>query len=240
MGFPRHFTTRPLDIFGLVKRGKEPRPTGPTRGGTPSPIWKQKPAGCSNPTKRLPSSMMSWRASLPLGTLVRSTASHRSRLGQRSGRSRGLLARAGSGRSPRTVGVNARAMTEPTTWSPVKDHADAGDRAGMTLLPTCPRMAPCPPPSSTLRVGSADGHRPCLTATARDALRAPGRDEETGPRQPNKETWLAMGEDERPGVSSSCRQEVNSGWRWTRRIPAVEPDRNDVFVGVAVSITDRP
>jgi hypothetical protein len=70
----------------------------------------------------------------------------------------------------------------------------------MTLLPTCPRMAPCSPQSSTLRVGSADGHRPRLTATARDALRAPGRDEETGRRQPNKETWLAMGEDERPGV----------------------------------------
>ena len=30
-----------------------------------------------------------------------------------------LLARAGSGRSPRAVGVNARAMTDPTTWPPV-------------------------------------------------------------------------------------------------------------------------
>jgi hypothetical protein len=94
--------------------------------------------------------------------------------------------------TPRTDEILGALWSETTTWSPVKDHADAGDRAGMTLLPTCPRMAPCSPPSSTLRVGSADGHRPCLTATARDALRAPGRDEETGPRQPNKETWLAM------------------------------------------------
>jgi hypothetical protein len=36
----------------------------------------------------------------------------------------------------------------------------------MTPVPTCPRVAPCSLPSSTLRAGSADGLRPCLTATA--------------------------------------------------------------------------
>jgi hypothetical protein len=80
----------------------------------------------------------------------------------------------------------------------------------MTLVPTCPRVAPCSPPSSTLRVGSADGLRPCLTAPARDALETSGRDEETAPRQPNKETWLAMGVRQTTGGSSSCRQGVNS------------------------------
>jgi hypothetical protein len=47
------------------------------------------------------------------------------------------------------------------------------------LIPTCPRLAPCSPPSSTLRAGSAGGLRPCLTATARDASETSGRDEET-------------------------------------------------------------
>jgi hypothetical protein len=51
----------------------------------------------------------------------------------------------------------------------------------MTLIPTCPRVASCSPPSSTLRAGSADGLRPCLTATARVAWEKSGRDEETGP-----------------------------------------------------------
>ena len=70
----------------------------------------------------------------------------------------------------------------------------------MTLLPTCPRVAPCSPPSSTLRVGSADGLRPCLTATVRGALETSGWDEETAPRQPNKETSAGNGRRQRPGV----------------------------------------
>ena len=49
----------------------------------------------------------------------------------------------------------------------------------MTLIPTCPRMAPCSPPSSTLRAASGGGLRPCLTAAARVAWKASGRDEET-------------------------------------------------------------
>jgi hypothetical protein len=49
----------------------------------------------------------------------------------------------------------------------------------MTRIPTCPRVAPGSPPSSTLRAGFAGGLRPCLTATAPDASNASGRDEET-------------------------------------------------------------
>ena len=49
----------------------------------------------------------------------------------------------------------------------------------MTRDPTCPRVAPCSPPSSTLRAGSADGPWPCLTATVRAAVETSGRDKET-------------------------------------------------------------
>jgi hypothetical protein len=49
----------------------------------------------------------------------------------------------------------------------------------MTRIPTCPRVAPYSPPSSTRRAGFAGGPRPCLTATAPDASDSSGRDEET-------------------------------------------------------------
>ena len=49
----------------------------------------------------------------------------------------------------------------------------------MTRTPTYLRVAPCSPPSSTLRAGFAGGLRPCLTATARAAWETSGRDEET-------------------------------------------------------------
>jgi hypothetical protein len=62
----------------------------------------------------------------------------------------------------------------------------------MTLVPTCPRVAPCSPPSSTLRAGSADGLRPCLTATARDAWETSGRDEETALVSRTKKHGWAM------------------------------------------------
>ena len=85
----------------------------------------------------------------------------------------------------------------------------------MTLIQTCPRVAPCSPPSSTLRAGSADGLRPCLTAPARDALETSGWDEETARvGRTKKHGWRRVKTNER-GVSSSCRQGVNSGWRWT-------------------------
>jgi transposase len=45
--------------------------------------------------------------------------------------------------------------------------------------PSCLSLAPCSPPSSTLRAGSAGGLRPCLTAVARGAGKTSGRDEET-------------------------------------------------------------
>jgi transposase len=65
--------------------------------------------------------------------------------------------------------------------------AGTGDRANPELAgditehvaPTCPSVASCSPPSSTLRAGSAGGLRPCLTAAARGAARTSGRDEET-------------------------------------------------------------
>jgi len=99
----------------------------------------------------------------------------------------------------------------------------------MTLLPTCPRVAPCSPPSSTLRVGCADGLRPCLTAPARDALGLSGRDEETGPRQPNKETWLAMGEDERPGsVPPVVRGSIPDVAGQLFLLPKYSPDLNPI------------
>src|ERR1700761_5349486 len=68
------------------------------------------------------------------------------------------------------------AAREAAQRTAAKDLADAGDCAGMTLVPTCPRVAPCSPPSSTLRAGYAGGLRPCLTAPARDALGTSGRD----------------------------------------------------------------
>jgi hypothetical protein len=49
----------------------------------------------------------------------------------------------------------------------------------MTMVPTCPRVAPGLSPSSTQRAGFAGGLRPCLTAPARDAVAPSGRDEET-------------------------------------------------------------
>jgi len=52
-------------------------------------------------------------------------------------------------------------------------------------------LAPCSPPSSTLRVGCADGLRPCLTATARGAFAKSGRDEETASvSRTKKHHWL--------------------------------------------------
>lgn len=66
---------------------------------------------------------------------------------------------------------------------------DAGDRAISELprdvavaehgAPAGLRLAPCSPPSSTLRAGSAGGRGPCLTAAARGACKTSGRDEET-------------------------------------------------------------
>jgi hypothetical protein len=64
---------------------------------------------------------------------------------------------------------------------------------GMILRPTCPIFAPCSPWSSTLRAASGGGLRPCLTNAARDARTISGRDEETAPLQPNKETVLIKG-----------------------------------------------
>jgi hypothetical protein len=49
----------------------------------------------------------------------------------------------------------------------------------MTLTPANPRMAPCSPPSSTLRAAFGGGLRPCLTAAARVTSEASGRDKET-------------------------------------------------------------
>jgi len=48
----------------------------------------------------------------------------------------------------------------------------AGDRAvAEQSAPACLSRAPCSPPSSTLRAGSAGGLRPCLTAAARGAAK---------------------------------------------------------------------
>jgi transposase len=60
----------------------------------------------------------------------------------------------------------------------------AGDLAGACAVaehaaPAGPSGAPCSPPSSTRRAGSAGGLRPCLTAAARGAAKTSGRDEET-------------------------------------------------------------
>jgi hypothetical protein len=98
----------------------------------------------------------------------------------------------------------------------------------MTLLPTCPRVAPCSPPSSTLRVGSADGLRPCLTAPARDALELSGRDEEKARVSRTKKHGWRRAKTNDWGVSSSCRQGVNSGWRWT---PSHGPGMADGALG---------
>ena len=85
----------------------------------------------------------------------------------------------------------------------------------MTPVPTCPRVAPCSPPSSTLRAGSADGLRPCLTATAPAAWETSGRDEETARvSRTKKHAWRRAKTNDR-GISSSCRQRVNFGCRWT-------------------------
>lgn len=82
---------------------------------------------------------------------------------------------------------------------------DAGDRAIPELArnvavaehstPASLRLAPCSPPSSTLRAGSAGGQGPCLTAAARGACKTSGRDEETArvsrtkkPPAPRKQT----------------------------------------------------
>jgi hypothetical protein len=51
----------------------------------------------------------------------------------------------------------------------------------MMLIPTCPRMAPCSPPSSTLRAGSAGGLKAMLDRGEHDAWGKSGRGKETAP-----------------------------------------------------------
>jgi hypothetical protein len=55
----------------------------------------------------------------------------------------------------------------------------AGERCGMTDIPTTASLAPCSPPSRPLRGASGGGLRPVLTAAARAAVRSSGRDGET-------------------------------------------------------------
>ena len=144
-----------------------PTDWGP-RSGTPSRTWRSTSAGCSSPTKRSPSSMISWRASLLRRTLLRSTASPRRGSGQRSGKSRGLSARAGSGRSPRAVGMNARAMTDPTTWPPVSPPP-GGRRAACH-----DRTSHSSPPSSSEPRSTGRG-RPERRPACRDVTLTLGR-----------------------------------------------------------------
>lgn len=59
------------------------------------------------------------------------------------------------------------------------------------MVPTCPSLAPCSPPSRPLRAASGGGPRPVLTAAARGAIPNPGRDEETAPSgRTKKRLWL--------------------------------------------------
>ena len=61
---------------------------------------------------------------------------------------------------------------------------------GTDGAPTWPSLAPCLPPSRTLRAASGGGLRPSLTAAAPDARGNPGRDEETAPfNRTKKHQW---------------------------------------------------
>ena len=51
----------------------------------------------------------------------------------------------------------------------------------MTRVPTCPRMASCPPPSRTLRAGFAGGLTALLDRGEHDAEGKSGQGEETAP-----------------------------------------------------------
>src|ERR1700721_2764408 len=51
------------------------------------------------------------------------------------------------------------------------------------LIPTRASLAPCSPPSRSLRAASGGGLRPTLTAAARGARQSAGRDEETATRR---------------------------------------------------------
>src|ERR1700730_1971715 len=55
------------------------------------------------------------------------------------------------------------------------------------LVPTRASLAPCSPPSRSLRAASGGGLRPTLTAAARGARQSAGRDKETATPS-NKET----------------------------------------------------
>src|SRR5690348_14245859 len=54
------------------------------------------------------------------------------------------------------------------------------------LVPTRASLAPCSPPSRSLRAAFGGGLRPTLTAAARDADQSAGRDEETATSRTKK------------------------------------------------------
>ena len=58
-------------------------------------------------------------------------------------------------------------------------NASLKSSLGMTMIPTCPSLTPCSPPSRTLRAAYGGGLRPSWTAAALGASGKLGRDKET-------------------------------------------------------------
>src|SRR6266481_7378234 len=61
-------------------------------------------------------------------------------------------------------------------------------RSVRALVPTRASLAPCSPPSRSLRAASGGGLRPTLTAAARGVRQSAGRDEETATSRTKKLT----------------------------------------------------